>query len=154
MLCRTVGLEGPCLIAALTGKAGRRHAHPHRHTRPCRSPLSAASRPAFGSWQAYHPSWRPGCGQMEKVVEGLEWAQRAGGKGVRHASSRLGTHPCLQSEPGGTDPCSVVAQRSALASGSGGQCLPWLAARLPLFTPACAPTPHQSSHSLRPNLLT
>lgn len=40
-----------------------------------------------------------------------------------------------------------------MASGSGGQCFPWLAARLPLFTPACAPTPHQSSIHSAPTSL-
>lgn len=60
------------------GKAGRRHVHPHRHTRPCHVPLSAASR---------RPSW------------------------LECASPILETWPRLQSGPGGTDPCSVLARR-------------------------------------------
>lgn len=59
---------------------------------------------------------------------------------------RLGTWPGLQAEPGGTDPCSVLAQRPALASGSGGQRL----LRLPpgsRFSPLPAPRPPTGAHT-------
>lgn len=50
-------------------------------------------------------------------------------------------------------PAPSTPAEARLGPGSGGQCLPWLAARLLLFAPACAPTPRQRSHSPRPTLL-
>lgn len=112
---RPIGVLTPAGQPRMFRKAGRHHVHPHRHTRPCHVPLSAAS-------------------------AGLRW--------LEGTSPVLETWPRLQSEPGGTDPCSVVAREARLGLGLWRPVPPPARRQLPaLPLPAPRPPTRARTHS-------
>lgn len=91
------------------------------------SPPDLASRPSAAGGHV-HPDWRPGCGENERGVGCVG----RGGWGLRVAEEKKLT---LVSSPNAEAPIPAPSSpmRPALATGSGGQCLPLAA--------CCAPHP-------------